>query len=137
MRLNANINREEVRFGIVGLASNVVLYLLYLLFTSVGCGHKTAMTILFVMGIVQTFIVNKRWTFNYQGFEKSIFAKYVMIYVGAYLTNFFGLMLFVDYLSFPHMIVQGIIVLTGAVLLFMLQRYWVFRKLNPISKSFK
>ena len=137
MRLNPNINREEVRFGIVGLASNVVLYLLYLLFTGIGYGHKTVMTVLFVMGIIQTFNVNKRWTFKYQGFEKSILAKYVMIYGGAYITNFFGLMLFVDYLSFPHMIVQAIMVCILAILLFMLQRYWVFRNPNPISKSFK
>jgi len=135
MRLNANINREAIRFIIVGLGSNAVLYLLYLLFTAAGSGHKTAMTILFVIGTIQTFIINKHWTFGYKDFEKSIFAKYVMIYGGAYLINLVALMLFVDYLRFPHEIVQGIMILLIAPLLFMLQRYWVFRKLNPMIIS--
>ena len=123
---------QSLRYGIVGLGSNVVLYLLYLLFTGVGSGHKTAMTILFVIGTVQTFILNKRWTFGYKDFEKYIFAKYIIIYGGAYLINLVALMLFVDYLGFPHKIVQGIMIILVAVLLFMLQRYWVFRKLNPM-----
>jgi putative flippase GtrA len=123
---------QSLRFGIVGLVSNIVLYLLYLLFTGVGSGHKTTMTILFVIGTIQTFIFNKRWTFGYQELKKSIFPRYVMIYSGAYLTNFVALVLFVDYLSFPHEIVQGIMIPLVAVLVFMLQRYWVFRKLNPM-----
>ena len=123
---------QSLRFGIVGLVSNIVLYLLYLLFTGVGSGHKTAMTSLFVVGTIQTFIFNKRWTFGYQDCEKSIFAKYVIIYGGAYLINLVALMLFVDYSGFPHEIVQGTMILPVAVLLLVLQRYWIFRKPNPM-----
>ena len=128
MRFIANINREVVRFGIVGLVSNVVLYLLYLLFTAHGIGHKVAMTLLFTVGTLQTFFFNKRWTFSFRGFEKSIFTKYVVIYGIAYTTNLAGLVLLVDYLRFNHEIVQGIMIIALAILLFLIQKHWVFRK---------
>lgn len=125
--LNQFFGAEALRFSIVGLISNSALYLLYLLFTGVGFGHKMVMTILFVIGTIQTFTLNKSWTFQYRGFNKYIPAKYILIYGGAYVTNLLGLMFFVDYLRFPDEIVQGVMILTVAVLLFMLQRYWVFR----------
>lgn len=93
------------------------------------------MTILFVIGTIQTFILNKCWTFGYQDVEKSIIAKYAIIYGGAYLTNLVALTFFVDYLGFSHEIVQGILIPLVAALLFMLQRYWVFRKFNPMMIS--
>ena len=127
--------KEAIRFGIVGLVSNIVLYLLYLFFTAVGFGHKTAMSILFVIGTIQTFILNKNWVFKYQWLNKTIVARYILIYGGAYLANLLGLMFFVDYLNFPHEIVQGVMIPVVGVTLYMLQRNWVFRKLSTITIS--
>ena len=131
MQLIGNISRQAMRFGIVGLASNVVLYLLYLLFTTAGMGHKTAMTLLFAIGTLQTFVFNKRWTFGHQGLLHATFVKYLSIYSLAYLLNLTALMVFADHLGFPHQIVQGVMVVTLALMLFLLQRYWVFRAPEP------
>ena len=122
---------QGIRFGIVGLTSNVVLYLFYLLLTAFGMGHKTAMSLLFAVGILQTFVFNKRWTFGHQGLLRSTFSKYVSIYSLAYILNFCALMVFVDYMGFPHQIVQGVMILCLALILFLLQRYWVFRTPEP------
>lgn len=119
------------RYALVGLLSNAVGYLLYLLLTKVGFGHKAAMTLLFAVGTLQTFVFNKRWTFGHQGLLHSSFVKYVLIYGLAYLLNLTALLLFVDRLSFPHQIVQGVMILVLALMLFLLQRYWVFRAPEP------
>ena len=39
--------RQLLSFGVVGLVSNAVTYALYLALTSLGIGHKTAMTLVF------------------------------------------------------------------------------------------
>lgn len=128
---------QGLRFGIVGLASNAVLYLLYLLLTTVGLGHKTAMTMLFAVGTLQTFILNRRWTFGHRGLPRAAFVKYVTIYSLAYLLNLASLLLFVDHLGFPHQTVQGVMIFIIALILFLLQKLWVFRRAELHDSGYK
>lgn len=127
MRSLKRVTYEALRFGIVGLVSNILLYLLYLLGTAYGFGHKTTMTLLFAVGTLQTFLFNKRWSFEHRDGSRTSFAKYVFIYCLAYLLNLAALWVFVDHLSLPHQIVQGVMIPTIAVMLFLLQKFWVFR----------
>ncbi|MCM8920925.1 MAG: GtrA family protein, partial [Candidatus Thiodiazotropha sp.] len=61
------IHNQFIRYAMIGIGSNLVLYIAYLLMTSLGVGHKTAMTIIYGVGILQTFLLNRYWTFNHQG----------------------------------------------------------------------
>ena len=133
----SNWRLQGLRFGIVGLASNAVLYLLYLLLTTVGVGHKTAVMLLFAVGTLQTFVFNKRWTFGHRGLPHAFFVKYVTIYSLAYLLNLASLLLFVDHLDFPHQIVQGVMILIAALMLFLLQKFWVFRGVVLYDSGYK
>ncbi|MBS0543123.1 MAG: GtrA family protein, partial [Proteobacteria bacterium] len=58
---------QLIRYGIVGFASNAVGYLLYLAITAAGMEHKLAMTLLYAVGVAQTFVFNKRWSFGHGG----------------------------------------------------------------------
>jgi putative flippase GtrA len=118
---------QGLRFALVGLGSNFVLYLLYLFLTELGLGYKSAMTFLFAVGTLQTFLFNKRWTFAHRGGIQPTFFKYVAAYSIAYLLNLVALLLLVDRLGFPHQIVQGAMILFVGLMLFLAQRYWVFR----------
>lgn len=122
---------QALRYGLVGLSSNIILYLLYLLITTAGVGHKSAMTLLFAIGIILTFILNKRWTFTYHGYLQPAFIKYVAAYSLAYLLNLAALLVFVDLFRFPHQFIQGVMILTLALMLFLLQKFWVFR--SPVT----
>ena len=118
---------QSLRFIAIGFTSNLVLYLIYVLLTGLGLGYKTAMTLLYCIGIAQTFLLQKRLTFNHQGFFRSSFFKYLTAYGLGYLVNFSALLFFVDYLAFPHELVQGLMILIIAVLMFLLLKLWVFR----------
>ncbi|ART54943.1 hypothetical protein CBP36_11175 [Acidovorax carolinensis] len=122
------ISRQALRFGVVGFFSNTVLYLLYLLFTVLGVGHKTAMTLLFAIGAVQTFFFNKLWTFEDRGIFGSKFSKYFLAYFSAYIINLMALFVFSDHFGYQHQIVQGSMVFVVAIFLFILQRYWIFQE---------
>lgn len=117
---------ESLRFIIVGLTSNLVLYLLYLAFTAVGLGHKTAMTMLYLTGTLQTFIFNKRWTFSHQGNIQRSLLRYLVAYGGCYILNFALLYTLVDGFGWSHALVQGLAIVIFAALLFLIQKYWVF-----------
>lgn len=115
-----------VRFAIVGAVSNVALYLAYLGLTAIGMGHKLAMTAVFAVGIVATFVANRTWSFQSGRTAGGAFARYVAIYAAGYALNFAALVVLVDVAGYRHELVQAAMVVVVAVAMFLLQRYWVF-----------
>jgi putative flippase GtrA len=126
------LTTQILRFGIVGLVSNAVLYGLYLLVTSMGIQHTVAMTAVFALGVVQTFVFNKRWSFTYRGPRGRAMLRYLIAYAAAYAINLTAMLLLVDVEGFSHRVVQAVMVVVVALFLFLAQRLWVFRS-APIS----
>ncbi|MBN1611275.1 MAG: GtrA family protein [Polyangiaceae bacterium] len=115
--------------------SNLVLYLLYLAVTFVGVGHKSAMTGLYLLGVLQTFVFNRNWSFRHAGRVDSALVRYVVAYAAGYLLNLATLVLLVDRAGLPHRAVQGVMICVLAVLLFLAQRYWVFWHRHELAPS--
>lgn len=84
------------------------------------------MSLLFVIGVLQTFLFNKRWSFRYAGTDKSVLGRYIAAYVFGYLLNLAMLVVLVDWAEFPHLPVQAAMILIVAALMFLLQKFWVF-----------
>jgi putative flippase GtrA len=59
-----NLDKQVVRYIIVGVVSNTIGYLLYLALTQLGVGHKTAMSGLYFIGVGMNFYLNRSWTFR-------------------------------------------------------------------------
>lgn len=129
------IKWQVLKYGIVGLMSNLVLYLCYLGLTALGTGHKSAMTLLYVIGVMQTFYFNRGWTFSHDGHVTSAFVRYVITYALGYGLNLATLLLLVDVWGWPHQVVQGVTILVLAGILFLLQRYWVFPESRAVPRQ--
>ncbi len=121
---------QGARFAAVGLLSNATLYLVYLGLTAMGLGHKLSMTLLFALGTLQTFLLNKTWTFRHGGRLPQSLARYLTAYAGCYVLNLALLFVLVDRHGLPHAVVQGFAILGIAVLLFLIQKFWVFRSVD-------
>ena len=118
--------RQFIRYALVGLGSNAASYLVYIIVTWLGVESKTAMTWLYLLGAIQTFFFNKQWSFRFHGAPVPALARYAVAYALGYAVNLLGLMFFVDHVGMPHQVVQGAMIVTVAVLLFVAQKYWVF-----------
>jgi putative flippase GtrA len=118
---------QFIRYVLVGLTSNSVLFLGYLALTSWGITPKIAMSGLYALGLIQTFAFNRGWTFKHEGSKSATSVKYFTSYGFGYLLNLLILTALVDQLGFPHQIVQGGATIALAFMLFGLQKYWVFR----------
>lgn len=123
-----SLAREITRFGLVGALSNLILYLAFLGMTSQGMDPKLAMTILYATGVLQTFVLNKCWTFSYTGSSTRSFWRYVLLHLGCYLLNLALLHWLVDKAEMSAPRVQAAAVVINAVALFLAQKYWVFTK---------
>lgn len=121
------VYRQALRYFVVGICANLGLYGLYLLITFSGAGHKITMTVLYWLGVLLTFIFNRNWTFSHQGRIPRAFIAYAGIYAFGYLINFAGLYFLVDRLGYRHEWVQGGLVFLVAAVLFMLQKFFVFK----------
>jgi putative flippase GtrA len=117
---------QLIRYGAVGLASNFVGYFLYLGLTHLGVGPKIAMSLLYGVGVVQTFIFNKSWSFRFSGPKTPALARYVTLYTAGYIINFTAIAFFVDKLQKPHQTVMAILMILMALFFFAGQKYWVF-----------
>ena len=129
-----SLNKQLLRFAVVGVASNAVLYVAYLALTAVGIWQKLAMSMVYLAGVLQTFAVNRTWTFSATGSASIRFARYCLSYAIGYLASLGNFYVMVDIFRYPHQVVQAFGVLGVAVLLFVLQKYWVFRP-NSTSPS--
>lgn len=120
------LREQFFRYAIVGIVSNIIIYLLYLLITWIGIGHKIAMTSLYIISVLQSFIFNKSWSFHYQGTLTPALFRYVAAYSLGYIINLLALLIFVDQVGLPHQWVQGVMIMVVAAMLFLAQIYWVF-----------
>ncbi len=121
------LSKEFIRYVIVGAALNGFGFLLYALFTALGVSPVLTISIFYPIYIGLAFYLNKKWSFSHQGRISSSAVKYLIAYVGCYVLNVAGLKFFSGYLGYSHLIVQAIAIPVCAVLLFVAQKYWVFR----------
>jgi len=133
--MDAGAFGQFLRYATVGLISNVALYLAYLGLTALGLNYKIAMTLVYVVGVLSTFIVNRVWSFNHKGMVHAALVRYVIAYVLGYLLNLALLWFAVDRLHLPHQGVQAAAIVVVATCLFLMHRYWVFAPINVRSHS--
>jgi putative flippase GtrA len=119
--------RQLIRYGVVGAASNLTMYFVYLLITYFGVEPKTAMTLVYIIGASLGFIGNRKWTFAHRGDSTSAVLRYVLAHLFGYLLNFLILFTFVDRLGYAHQWVQAMAIIIVAGFLFIASKYFVFR----------
>lgn len=121
-----SLNAPLFRFGLVGLTTNSIGYLIYLMLTAFGVSPKIAMTGLYGLGVLLGFLGNRTFSFNYQGPAIKAALRYCMAHVVGFGTNFALLLIFVDIYGFPHQLVQLIAIFIVALELFIILRLFVF-----------
>lgn len=118
---------QLVRFGGVGVAINVVLYLIYLGIVGLGADPKVAFTLTFLMGTPLSFYSHYRVSFLAEGAGGlPAFVRFLVIHFSGYFLNLGGLYLLVDVAGLPHAPVQAGMVLCVAAFGFVTQKLWVF-----------
>ncbi|MBO6558621.1 MAG: GtrA family protein [Pseudomonadales bacterium] len=117
---------ELVRFGVVGLAHNLLGYLVYLLITWLGTDPKIAVAILYPIGTAISFFANRRWTFEDKGHVGQSMSRYLAMHGFGYVLNILIIFLGVDLLQFPHQLVQLFAMGFLAVMFFLMSKFLVF-----------
>lgn len=118
--------QQLIRYGFVGMISNVSIYFGYLLITYLGVESKAAMTLVYIIGASIGFAGNRKWTFAHPGHFSSTALRYVWAHFFGYILNFLILFTFVDRLGYAHQWVQAMAIVVVAGFLFIVFKYFVF-----------
>ena len=117
---------QLLRYGLVGLATNLAGYCVYLLLTAFVLPPKVTMTLLYTTGAVLGFIGNRQFTFRHKGKLPRAALRYTLAHLLGWAMNYMLLYIFVDRLGHPHQLVQAVAVVVIAGYLFVALRYFVF-----------
>jgi len=118
--------RQLIRFALVGFAQNGAGYLLYLLLTWLGMDPKLAVGVCYPLGVLLSYLGNKKFTFRHTGGNAGALSRFVLTYAGGYVFNLAGLYLLVDTLGYPHQWIQLGLMIFLAGCFFLLQKFFVF-----------
>jgi len=121
------IGAQLIRFVFVGAVVNVALYAMYLLLSWRTLGSEAAMTVTFCLGVLLSFLANRKLTFQHHGRHVGPLLRFGLCYTVMYIANFAILWFFALRLGFPHQLVQACAMAVLAVASFVSQKYWVFR----------
>lgn len=116
------------------MAVNLVLYAVYLALVSAQMGPKAAMSVVYAAGSGLGYGLHRRWSFGRRDARRRDVLPYLAVNLAGYVLNLGALALFVDGLGLPHQAVQAVMVFAVASLVFVLQKYWVFRAPNAIAQ---
>lgn len=118
--------RQLFNYAFIGVLINGMSYSIYFIFTYLSGAHKMTMTVLYLLGASIGFLANRRFTFRHDGCIGVTGVRYMLAQMTGYLLNLALLLLFADWLDFPHQIVQAISIVVVAIFLFVVLRIFVF-----------
>ena len=86
---------QLLRYGVVGVVTNALLFSGYLLLSTFGVGAKTAMSLLYIPGVLLGFLGNRTFTFRNGGRIPVSMVRYFAAYAFGYVFAFASLVVFV------------------------------------------
>ena len=125
--------KQLFHYGVIGVTSNSLGYLVYLVATYLGGTPKITMSILYGVGMVISFVGNRKLTFRHKGSASAAGSRFIIAHIFGYIMNFAILAIFVDKLGFPHQWIQAIAIFVVAFFLFFAFKFFVFKDIVSLK----
>jgi putative flippase GtrA len=112
-----------------GVIVNLIGYFFFILMTTFSFDPITTISITYPFGIMLSFFFHNRYTFNKVHTNRLLsILKYLFVYFIGYLINLIILIIFHNKLLFPHEVVQIFSIVVISLVLFTLNRKFVFKQ---------
>ena len=120
--------RAPLKFAAVGVANTFVgLSTIYLSKWLLGFGDVIANTCGYSIGLGLSFILNRGWTFRHSGPMLPALARFLAVFILAYLTNLATVMVTINWLGVNSYLAQASGILPYTVIFFFGSRHFAFR----------
>ena len=123
--INAH-SKQLFLYGMLGIINNILAYLFFLFLSSKGFDPKIAMTVVYCISVIISFLANKRYVFGLTDKFMTCFISFLLVYLIGYALNLSLLMIFVDNCGLPYQYVQAGSIFIVAVFIFIALKFFVF-----------
>tara|TARA_B100000214_G_C23779462_1_gene540652 strand:+ start:61 stop:477 length:417 start_codon:yes stop_codon:yes gene_type:complete len=129
---SSNIRIQFIKYSLIGIVSLLIDFGIYIFAQSIiSLSPSNAKIVSFITASINSFIMNKRITFNSKGLSFTQPIRFAILYIISLffnsVTHDFVLKYSTDYLPFISATVISVLInFTG-------QKYWVFRKKNDVN----
>lgn len=125
---------EFIRFGLVGVMNTGVDFLVFTLLIALGMHYLAAQTMAYAAGTLNSYAVNKLWTFRGQGSARGDrrrlggeLLRFVALNGASLLLSLALLYLLKDGLGFPALLAKLLVTVCTVVVNYAGSKLWVFR----------
>jgi putative flippase GtrA len=124
---------QLVRYGAVGASNTLIGFGVYAVCVDLlGIQYEVSLTIAYVVGAVNGYLLNRRWTFDAADVDHSSSTwRYAAVQVAAFLTNLALLHAAVGWLGVEKLVAQAVIFPIVFLLTFIPNRLWSFAHRSP------
>lgn len=127
-RINAPMLVQFVKFGVVGVSNTLLAFTIYTVLLKVfGVWYLAASAIGFVLGAVNGFLLNRRWTFAGHVGDALTPVRWGIVQGCGLGLNLGLLYLFVDDAGIEKLLSQALATVIVTVVTFLVNRAWTFR----------
>ncbi len=119
---------QFIRFGIVGVFNTLITaIIIWVLLELLHFSDYLANIIGYIVGLVNSFVWNRKWTFeNNARISKTVF-KFVITFAVSYLFQLGNLYLLLNYTTLDAYVCQLLSIIIYTIINFVLNRYYTFK----------
>ena len=121
---------QFLKFHVVGISNVLITYSIYSLVVLLTDSHRGGLIVDYTFGVVYTYLLNKRFTFQETDFRKwkTEFLRIIAVYVVVFIINWFLLNHLVEAWEWNKYLAQAAALAFLTIISFFGQKYLVFRE---------
>lgn len=120
-------NAKLPRYVFVGVLNTVISYLAFIILLSVGLHYLPASLLSYILGVGNSYLWNKYFTFRQSAIRLPELLKFISVYAGQYLIGLIGLVVLVEIFRLGPILAQTIILIVSVTVTFFAHHHWTFK----------
>jgi len=118
--------RQWLRFAAVGGLNTLLSWMLYVLLEAGGVPYLLASALAFAAGAVDSYVLNRRWTFRSRARRSSEVARFAVVQAVGLATDVLLLEALVRDAGIALLVAQALVFPVASAVTFILSRQWAF-----------
>ena len=126
--ISSNTFRQFFKFCVTGLLNTAIHYCNFIILYRFFSFHYLLASIFgFLAAFVNSFILNKKWTFKVKKKNRKTFERFLILNLIMFLIHTSGIYILTEYFKINPEVSQILTILIGIIINFSSLKFWVFK----------